>query len=200
MLRFLIFGRFTDWPRAGLLSAACQSLICLGLLFGIGLRAQEFSISNIFVGSETRITYPSQPEFYFVLFKGESPIELDRAVDLALGMTGVGEVSDRESGGGVAFYRVGKVPVSQPLDMDHDGLGDLVELWHADFLDPLDPDDADLDYDGDGVSNKAELLGESMTDPADPVLADLTLTTFDNFTIVASLGVPGLTTPKLPAG
>ena len=42
------------------------------------------------------------------------------------------------------FYRVRRINVVQPLDSDGDGLNDVVELQHREFLNPLDSEDGRL--------------------------------------------------------
>ena len=51
-------------------------------------------------------------------------------------------------------------------DSDGDGIDDLYELRHPQFLDPNNPSDSSQDWDGDGRSNLAEYLAGS--DPDDP--------------------------------
>jgi hypothetical protein len=58
------------------------------------------------------------------------------------------------------------VPVSEPLDLDGDGIDDVFELRHPQALDPLDPSDAEKDYDGDGLSNRTEY--QQGSDPLAP--------------------------------
>ena len=52
-----------------------------------------------------------------------------------------------------AFYRVEAIFQFSPDDVDHDGIDDLFELHHPEFLNPINPLDALLDPDGDGVNN-----------------------------------------------
>jgi hypothetical protein len=107
-------------------------------------------------------------DFYYILLRGDSPMNILQAVDATLGDRDPRLLSDPTpvSSHMSAFYRLRAVPRVQPLDSDDDGLDDVFELRHPDFLHPFNPSDAARDFDGDGRSNLQEYL--DCTDPEIP--------------------------------
>ena len=113
-----------------------------------------------------QVSYRSDDGFYYVLERREQPTQPGVAVALRLGAEGIAMLEDSSAPGGMAFYVVKKVLLTQPLDTDTDGMDDVYELNRSAFLDPLDPADADRDEDDDGFTNLAEYQNE--TDPTVP--------------------------------
>jgi hypothetical protein len=109
-----------------------------------------------------RLGHRSDPDGYFILYGGPSITAIDDPRVLALGQEEEGTLAI-DPIGPVQFYRVRRVPLSEPLDLDDDGIDDVFELRHSQALSPLDPADAEVDYDGDGDSNLVEY--QRGTDP-----------------------------------
>ncbi len=129
------------------------------------LFASEFRITSQAVGGDGRFRLAFTPTnylSYFILYRGTEVTNILQPVDATLGPF-VFQLSDPTpvSSNASAFYRVRAVPLTQPLDLDGDGIDDVYELRHRAFLDPLNPADAALDYDGDGKSNLQEYLAGS---------------------------------------
>jgi hypothetical protein len=103
-----------------------------------------FLITEIICASNSvpRLKYLSDTNYYYILYSGGlTNIVLPTAA--ALGTAGMGELAatntchDRQA----LFFRVRRVPLSQPLDTDGDGLDDVFELRHQPTFNPLDPSD-----------------------------------------------------------
>lgn len=144
-------------------------LLAWGLLMPAWLEAgsggQDFQVTRITAsaGPLLSIEYQSDPNAYFILFQGESVTGITNTVAINTGV-------DDDSAFVVTprsfsqFYRVQRVPVSDPLDYDKDGMDDLYEHQHDFFLNPFDPTDGRLDFDMDRIPNVEEyFLGQ---DPA----------------------------------
>jgi subtilisin-like proprotein convertase family protein len=137
--------------------------ICIGsalMLASLIRGAEPPTVQIERFGNDIRLSFPSDPDSYYIAEFGSSLDEFDRPVALALG-TGFEQLFV-DSGILLAkpqrgFYRLKQIPRDAPLDTDGDGLNDVQELIHG-FLSPLNPNDADQDYDQDGFSNKDEIL------------------------------------------
>src|SRR5438128_6941737 len=124
--------------------------------------AQEFQITEIGLTPQGGVVvrHPSDTNSYYILYRGDAVTEIVFPVDMALGEPAVlansaGRLADHAPLAETAFYRVLKIPLSQPRDSDGDGIDDVYELRHW-FLDPLNRLDALLDFDHDGRSNLYE--------------------------------------------
>jgi hypothetical protein len=141
-------------------------LLFLSLSLHWVLLAQEVTISNVVLDElgNLHLDYDSESEFYYLLVRGNTVENILFAVDVELGEAGPRQLVDLETDLDGAFYRILKIPVSQPFDTDQDGIDDITELGYETFLDPLDDDDALRDFDRDGVNNVDEIrLGRNPT-------------------------------------
>ncbi|HUL51010.1 MAG TPA: hypothetical protein VLU94_00350, partial [Candidatus Nitrosotalea sp.] len=155
--------RVTRRFRARSFSQACAFLCGLHLA-----EAQQFQITDTSIDGLGRFTvsHVAAADSYYLLYRGDSPTNFPQVAALKLGQDGFGQLTDPATVNNVtaAFYRVLRVPLTQSLDVDGDGIPDVYELQHPAFLNPLNPGDAGLDYDGDGKSNLQEF--RDGTDPA----------------------------------
>ncbi|MDA0347381.1 MAG: Ig-like domain-containing protein [Verrucomicrobia bacterium] len=120
---------------------------------------QEFRVQSIELNENgvLALEFPSEAESYYLLKRGQTVDVLDSAVAAQLGINGTGFLSDSEfASPGKTFYVVQKIPISDPLDTDGDGIDDVFELGFPNFLSPVNPFDAPLDFDQDTVSNLKE--------------------------------------------
>ncbi|MFM1945026.1 MAG: hypothetical protein RI897_4008, partial [Verrucomicrobiota bacterium] len=106
-------------------------------------------------------------EKYYILYRGNTLTQIVLPTALDLGTAGEVGLTDGLGWQEAAqFYRVREVPVTQPLDVDGDGIDDVYELGMRPLLDPMDASDAVLDPDGDGAVTLQEYL--EGTDPFVP--------------------------------
>jgi alpha-tubulin suppressor-like RCC1 family protein len=108
---------------------------------------------------------------YYVLYRnGQVVASAWPASRLALGTNGPVVLRDLEGlGDQFRYYRVESRPLSDPLDLDRDGIDDVFELRFPSALDPLDPEDQGKDPDGDGLTNLQEYQ-----ERLNPLLSDIT--------------------------
>ncbi|MCW1914295.1 proprotein convertase P-domain-containing protein [Luteolibacter sp. GHJ8] len=146
--------------------------ICIGagLLLATSIRAAELPGVKIEkIGDDIRLSFLSDPDSYYIAEFGDSLAAFDRPVGLTLG-TGLEELfvdaGILQTKPQRGFYRLKQIPRNAPLDLDGDGLNDVIELTQG-FLSPLNPHDAAQDHDQDGFSNKDEILKFS-TNPQYP--------------------------------
>ena len=93
------------------------------------------------VGSEYRLTLPTDPTFYYG-FQHSSDLErLFAMKQMALGNPGPTFGYTPTTNEFRAFFRAKRISVAEPEDWDNDYLDDLWELQHP-YLNPLDPNDA----------------------------------------------------------
>jgi hypothetical protein len=132
-------------------------------------RGQSFSITNFSVvpsGART-VQFGADASSYYILYRGAVVTNINQPISLALGAAGSLTLQDFSAQTSAQFYRVAQIPVSQPLDVDADGMDDVFELTYSGCLNPLDPTDASVDCDGDTRSNLQEYF-----DGTNPILAD----------------------------
>jgi alpha-tubulin suppressor-like RCC1 family protein len=112
---------------------------------------------------------PYAPGSYFILYRGNVVTEIreptaleDRPLPLNSTQT---ELTDERPPvlAPTRFYRVERVSLSTPKDVDGDGLDDAYELRYRPLLNPLDPADARFDPDNDSRDTLAEY--RAGTDP-----------------------------------
>lgn len=128
--------------------------------------AQTFSITQFGVeeGGGVQITHESDGASYYILYRGSDLFTISAPRALHLGAVASQQFNDSAPGQTAVFYRILKIPQSQPRDVDGDGIDDLYELRHPGILNALNSQDATLDSDSDGISNLEEY--RRGTDPA----------------------------------
>jgi hypothetical protein len=130
-------------PRSRALRACLWFVVACTL--GPAVLGQGFHIQDLKLDPAGRIhvSYPSDTNSYYILYRGRTATNVALPVSMALGISPQGTLDEpnRINSAAVAFYRVRQVPIAQPLDIDGDGLDDVIELRHAPFLNPLDPTD-----------------------------------------------------------
>src|SRR5262249_18531958 len=130
------------------------------------LLAQDFRITEISaLNGKVILRHTADTNYYYILYRGDVITNIVLASDMAVATNTVGELADQvaPSGSNNAFYRILAVPIIQPRDSDADGIDDVYELRHKDFLNPLNPTDATQDFDKDGITNLQEY--RAGTDP-----------------------------------
>ena len=109
-------------------------------------------------------TYESEVNFYYVLVRGDQVMDVSTPKAMDLGEnSGVGTLIDPEPVDmrQAAFYVIRKIPLSDPLDLDGDGIDDRYELLRRPDFDPLNFADAVFDFDLDGIRNLEEFRAGS---------------------------------------
>jgi len=107
-----------------------------------GALAQELQPSAFFVDvtGRVRVQVPSTPEHYYVLyFREDLPSGPEHAVSMALGQEGTTTLTEPLSAYPQAHYRVVQYPLSDPGDIDGDGIDDVEEFANLGRLGPLNP-------------------------------------------------------------
>src|SRR5258708_5874059 len=142
------------WKLFGTLSTVLSlSFLSLGGAHAADLKLLQTTFT---ADGKLEIEHTSDPAAYYILYRGETVVDIFFAVDMAFGVQGTGHLSDGQTNGTSGFYRVLEVPLTAPLDTDGDGIDDVYELNHFGTLSPLDPSDASADPDGDGLTNLEE--------------------------------------------
>src|SRR5262245_23853178 len=116
------------------------------------IRAQEFQVLDARIDTDGRVhlRYLADTNSYYILYRGDTVASVSTASALALGIDGIADLAEPAPvSSSAAFYRVRRVPVLAPLDLDQDGIDDVYELNHAPLLSPLNATDAGLP-DGNG--------------------------------------------------
>lgn len=150
------------------------TLLGLSLAQPVSSNAAPLEVTGIRVDAAGRpfITHTADGEGYFVLQRSSTISGVFHPCDAQLGRSPAGELTDTKPPLTAAFYRVERLPLDAPEDLDHDGMDDVYELRRAPALDPLDGTDATKDSDGDLRPN----LLEARTG-TDPLLPDFFITT-----------------------
>lgn len=154
---------------------------------GQGIRA-EVVIDSIAIhpDGQVEIRFPLAAGSYYILRSGPTPASIASPTALRLGGAGTGEFLDAflNQSSSNRFYQIQQVPLSEPLDLDVDGIDDATELRFGRLLKPLNPADGAADPDEDGMSTAAELrLGRN------PFIKDIQLTTFTSSPSPSEAGV-----------
>jgi hypothetical protein len=126
---------------------------------------QPFRISEIRALSDGSVSlkHDSDPDFYYILYRGDHPSAAGNPADMALGSVTLGEFLDAPPQTRRIFYRVLKLPMDDPLDTDGDGADDVFELTFSSLMSPFNASDGSADPDLDGLTNREEAKGG--TDP-----------------------------------
>ena len=124
--------------------------ILLAALFVLNLQlsAIDFRITDLTHGNQGQpeVRFTAATDYYYILYRGDHPSDVTTAATLGLGLNG-GRLSDPTRLLEISqFYRLRQVPLDQPLDLDADGIDDVYELSHQDFLNPLNPADANESF------------------------------------------------------
>jgi hypothetical protein len=127
--------------------APCLSRLCVVLLLFLSplvsvCDAQSFAITGITRNGSGGfdLHYGSDTNSYYLLLEGPSISSITVPSRVALGIAGVAEFRSLPASAPSAFYRIRRIPLSQPFDTDGDGLDDVTEL-RSGILNPLDPTD-----------------------------------------------------------
>jgi hypothetical protein len=96
------------------------------------------------------IRHTSDPDYYYILYRGTEVNDIGAAVDMALGISIEGQLQDVDPEPATAFYRILQVPIVAPLDTDGDGIDDVWELLHRFPGAALNPHDEQEDHTGSG--------------------------------------------------
>jgi hypothetical protein len=139
-------------------------------VLGIGLAtAILLTVGGQAVGEEFRVEvaldltgklnlrFASETNCYYILYQGESLTNITVPRAMLMGQNGADRfvvALQPPANPGSAFFRIGKVPINQPLDSNHDGIPDDWALHHQ--FDPLDPTVAASDGDRDGLTSLEE--------------------------------------------
>jgi len=139
---------------------AAFAAVLLHLSTSSSAQTQELRITGFGVDGDSSVSldYEASTSCYYRLLVGELPGSADNIVDMELGVDGArhwphsAALTNRRM-----FYRIMGIPLdlTPALDADGDVLSDPYELWR-DYLDGLDPSDADLDFDEDGLTTRLE--------------------------------------------
>jgi hypothetical protein len=145
----------------------------MGLLALHSALAQDFHITALsFDGANrVRLHFPGDTNSYFVLYRGDAITNVITPIVLKFGADADGALTDIEPfnrQNPARFFRVRKVLLTTPADVDGDGIDDLYEFTRSAILDPLDTADGEEDPDADDLTNVEEYNFGS-----DPSAADL---------------------------
>lgn len=161
------------WAAAVLLPVAIAWLSATSQLKVMAQESDWIIKANLTAENRPQIEFPGNASFYYILHSGMSVDTIREAVVLLMGeddvMRFTGDPLDPpDSGTAAIFFRVSRSPVSDPGDVDGDGIDDLFEQQNPQYLDPFDPFDAFLDADGDGIANLEEYQKRSSLTEAAP--------------------------------
>ena len=145
---------------------ACAVAAWSAVLPEFSLNAQDFRVDPAFLdGGRFGVRVAATPSDYYVLRRGTSPLDIAQAVDLRLGTVGNLTLADSEpASNGARFYRLERRPVTNPGDLDADGIDDVWELKNRRAGAALNPGDARQDHDGNGHPDLDDF--QALTQPA----------------------------------
>src|SRR5258708_3215216 len=108
--------------------------IVFSLLFLLLIRTQAADLkllqTTLGADGKLQIEHTSDPASYYILYRGDTVVDISFVVDMAFGIQGTGHLTDSQTNGTAGFYRVLQVPLTTPLDTDGDGIDDVYELNH----------------------------------------------------------------------
>jgi hypothetical protein len=142
-------------PVPGLIAAA---MVAATALAGPVPQFRIDAVERV-AGGGVRLTAGASLSDYHVLLEGGSLLSVTNPVAASLGNV----LEAGPAGATTRFYRIRRIPLAAPGDLDGDGMHDVFELEHPRILDPLSAADARIDSDDDGDSNLAEF--QRGTDP-----------------------------------
>lgn len=155
------------------LASFCVFLFCLAFSH---IHAAEPTIISVEIDNTGHLVLASNSDTnsYYILKRGDEVTAIYTAKDMRIGADGTIQLKDPDLASSAAFYKVQIVPLTAPLDTDGDGIDDVYELQHRDFLDPLNPVDAFDDPDHDGLTNLQEYQRNT-----DPLISEYVAPTVD---------------------
>src|SRR5438132_1670171 len=82
--------------------------------------AQDFRISDFHLDAngKAQLRHSSETNSYYILYRSGTLSNIANPIEMALGTNGIATLSDPTlpNSSSAIFYRVGRVPVAQPLD------------------------------------------------------------------------------------
>ena len=164
------------------------------LKYGSGIQMNYGSFGELFYLTQLAMDpvrgavmlIPNEPDFYFILCRRIGLDGPEVPVAMSLGLSGELVDTNPPVSSSLVLYAAKKIPMSQPLDSDDDGIHDVYELEHSGILDPLDSLDAFEDPDTDSYDNLTEFING--TDPGAPDES------------APLLRFPGIVVPSYPGG
>lgn len=135
------------------------------IALAVRILAQSFQITGAFPAQDDlRLSFGSETDKYYQVWATDSLTgDWTLVRGMTLGTNDVQEWTDHDviSTFDRLYYRLLRVPLTQPRDQDSDGLDDAYELQHP----PLDPLNPDTDHDGLKDGQESTTCG---TDPLNP--------------------------------
>jgi hypothetical protein len=148
-------------------------LAASAIVFASRGHAQEIA-AHLSPNGQLEISFSGDTSSYYILRRGATLVGITEAARLRLGtdgtnvFNGAGLISSN-----AMFFRVQRVRLDRPLDLDGDGIDDVYELRHGENLNPLNSADA-LNPDGNGrpwlddyIFSETPLTTIAATSPAD---------------------------------
>jgi hypothetical protein len=135
--------------------------VLLLIVFSLCLWASDFLVTPEITedGQGISFHFPSGTDVYFQVWASDSlTSEWTQVRGMTLGEEGTQAWKDATAITSFTglYYRLRRLPISDPDDYDGDGMDDVFELRHSDILNPRDPSDAYEDFDNDGLANLEE--------------------------------------------
>jgi len=137
--------------------------VLLLIVFSLCLWASDFLVTPEITedGQGISFHFPSGTDVYFQVWASDSlTSEWTQVRGMTLGEEGTQAWKDATAITSFTglYYRLRRLPISDPDDYDGDGMDDVFELRHPSLLNPLDPSDGWMDTDDDGMPDWWEVL------------------------------------------